>query len=189
MMGRVRENLLELLRAFRPQDARDRHDLDRMLALAEGEPDPFARTLFAPGHFTASAWILAPDRDEVLLILHRKLGLWLQPGGHIEDGDSSVAHSARREAEEETGVQLETPETDGLFDIDIHRIPAHGDEPEHEHFDLRFLLRAADRELILDAEIRDARWVLLASVSKLGTDESVCRMADRTPSRQRRAHS
>ena len=52
--------------------------------------DAFKRSLFNPGHFTASAFVFSPERDAVLLIKHTFLRLWLQPGGHIEENDASI---------------------------------------------------------------------------------------------------
>ena len=85
------------------------------------------------------------------MILHSKLDLWLQPGGHIDETDSSLVDAARREAQEETGLRgLRTvPNGGGLFDVDIHPIPANSKkaEPSHEHFDLRFLFVSESSEL------------------------------------------
>lgn len=90
-----------------------------------------------PGHLTASALVLDPE-GRVLLLHHAKLARWLQPGGHA-DGDGDLARVALTEAKEETGLRdlrLMTP----AIDLDIHTIPARGDEPEHDHFDVRFLV-------------------------------------------------
>ena len=89
-----------------------------------------------PGHFTASGFVLSPDRGSVLLILHGKLNRWLQPGGHIESADASVEAAARREIAEETGLEAMTRAGTDLARIDAHQIPARGIEPEHVHIDL-----------------------------------------------------
>ena len=57
-----------------------------------------------PAHVTASAVVLSPDGLRTCLILHRKVGLWLQPGGHLEEGDATIADAAAREVAEETGL-------------------------------------------------------------------------------------
>src|SRR6478752_6000251 len=87
-----------------------------------------------PGHFTGSAWLVSADGRRVLLTHHRKLGLWLQLGGHA-DGDADLARVALREAEEESGLADLVLES-GVFDIDRHRIPARGADPEHWHYDV-----------------------------------------------------
>ncbi|WP_019634657.1 NUDIX hydrolase [Actinomadura atramentaria] len=58
----------------------------------------------AAGHLTASALVVDADRARVLLMLHRKLGLWVQLGGHCEPSDASLAGTALREATEESGL-------------------------------------------------------------------------------------
>src|SRR5437899_1557771 len=90
-----------------------------------------------PGHITGSSWIVNEDFTKVLLILHAKLGRWLQPGGHA-DGDEHVLNVAMREAEEETGLSKLTLLGPGIFDLDVHPIPARKDFAAHDHYDVRF---------------------------------------------------
>lgn len=150
------------------------------------EPGPFSRNLFEPGHFTASAFVLSPSRAELLLILHRRLGLWLQPGGHVEASDVSLLAAAEREVREETGVaqpQLLVP----YFDLDIHEIPATASTPAHLHFDVRALFLAHDLLLAPASEVADARWFRLEALmdrdgeltAGFRTDASVSRVAAR----------
>ena len=68
-----------------------------MLELLDAPGDPFGRARFDPGHFTASAFVLAPDRRAILEVHHAKLGRWLQPGGHVESADDSLVSAAHRE--------------------------------------------------------------------------------------------
>ena len=97
-----------------------------------------------PGHFTGSAWLVSADGQRVLLTHHRKLGRWLQLGGHA-DGDSDLARVALREAEEESGLVDLSVEPE-IFDLDRHLIPARGDDPEHWHYDVRYVVRAEGSE-------------------------------------------
>ncbi|MBI1217646.1 MAG: NUDIX domain-containing protein [Rhodobacteraceae bacterium] len=93
------------------------------------------------GHVTASGFVVSPDRTMTLLMHHRKLDRWLQPGGHC-DGNPDVRAVAAREVAEETGltdIRLLSPR---VFDIDVHSIPARGAEPEHLHYDIRFLFES-----------------------------------------------
>ena len=71
--------------------------------------DPFSRRRFDPGHFTASAFVLSPDGGSIVMIRHRRLDRWLQPGGHVEAHDRDVKEAARREAIEEAGRRWERP--------------------------------------------------------------------------------
>src|SRR5690606_13622575 len=157
-----------------------------MVALAKSEQSAFSRDTYEPGHFTASAFVLSPDKKKLLLILHRKLNLWLQPGGHIEPTDKNVIEAARREVMEETGLRALTLES-SVFDLDVHLIPAWGDSPAHFHHDVRALFVAANLELKASAEVAEARWFDLEKVVACaddlgegkGTDESVLRVARR----------
>src|SRR5690348_11368424 len=112
----------------------------RFLASA---PQVFERS-HAPGHFTGSAWLVSADGERVLLTHHRKLGRWLQLGGHA-DGDTDLARVALREAEEESGLRDLTVEP-GIFDLDRHLIPARGAEAAHWHYDVCYVVRATGSE-------------------------------------------
>jgi 8-oxo-dGTP pyrophosphatase MutT (NUDIX family) len=168
------ETIRKALADYAPSDDRERVFRDRMLALCDAR-EPFSRTSFTPGHFTASAFVLSPDRRRLLVVFHRKLGRWLQPGGHIEATDVSLVDAARREVEEETDVRGTVPAASGLFDIDVHAIPARRDEAAHEHFDLRVLLVAPGVAVVANDEVEAVRWADLGEIESLFTDESVLR--------------
>lgn len=121
------------------------------------------------GHFTGSAWLVSKDGKRVLLLHHRKLGRWLQPGGHA-DGDADLAGVALREAVEETGV-TDLRVEGAVFDIDCHLIPARGDESEHWHYDVRYVVRAgSDERFVVNAESRALEW---RPVVEVADDESL----------------
>jgi len=146
-----------------------------MQDLASGHADPFRRDHFVPGHFTASAFVLSPARDALLLLHHAKLERWLQLGGHVEAGDATMLAAARREVLEETGLGQLIGEVLDPFDLDVHRIPGRAGEPEHEHFDVRFLFRAAREEHRGSAESLDVRWFPLQELPDARFDESLMR--------------
>jgi 8-oxo-dGTP pyrophosphatase MutT (NUDIX family) len=133
------------------------------------------------GHVTASAWIVDRAARAALLVHHRKLQRWLQPGGHLEN-DDSIHAAALREAREETGVVDLQWHTTTIFDIDIHTIPERKDFPAHSHLDVRFLFEG-DRNTPLQCseESLALRWCSFAELPTLGTDESVLRLARKTP--------
>jgi 8-oxo-dGTP pyrophosphatase MutT (NUDIX family) len=132
-----------------------------------------------PGHITGSAWIVTPDRNKVLLVHHARLKKWLQPGGHA-DGDEDILRVALREAEEETGL-IRLLVHPSVFDIDIHPIPARSDFPAHDHYDIRFLVAADEREeLIISHESTDLRWIALNDLQHYNRDRSLLRMRDKT---------
>ena len=177
-------HLLSLLRDHQPSDGKESQFRDDMLALLEAGEPSFSRGHFTPGHFTASAFVLSPEDDSLLLIFHGKLSRWLQPGGHIEPADSNVILAAMREVEEETGLHNVSPVGAGLFDVDIHEIPARKSDPAHLHFDVRILLRAGTREFKAGSDALDAKWVPLNEVNAVESDDSVMRAVQKQ--RQRR---
>jgi 8-oxo-dGTP pyrophosphatase MutT (NUDIX family) len=126
------------------------------------------------GHFTGSAWVVSADGQRTLLMHHRKLDRWLQPGGHA-DGDTHLARVALREACEETGV-VGLRSEGGIFDIDRHLIPARGTEPAHWHHDVRYVVRAgADERFVLNGESRALVWRPIVDVAADETLESSLR--------------
>jgi 8-oxo-dGTP pyrophosphatase MutT (NUDIX family) len=143
---------------------------------ARTHPDCCERTCI-PGHLTGSAWVVSADGRRVLLTHHRKLDRWLQPGGHA-DGDTDLARVALREAEEETGLRGLVVEG-GVFDLDRHAIPARGAEPEHWHYDVRFVVRATGAEdFVVSEESHALAWREVRAVADdPHGDESVRRMA------------
>jgi 8-oxo-dGTP pyrophosphatase MutT (NUDIX family) len=164
-----------LLERFRPSDAQQLEARARMLAWIERYPaDAHLRKRLA-GHLTASALVVNHERTHALLTHHKKLGRWLQLGGHC-DGDANLVRVALREAIEESGIEgLEIDPA--VIDLDIHKIPARGSEPEHLHLDVRFVVHAprGAREINSD-ESHALAWVSPAELSALNTDDSVRRL-------------
>jgi 8-oxo-dGTP pyrophosphatase MutT (NUDIX family) len=174
MPATLTDTTLALLQQYLPADAAESKYLERMLTLADVD-DGFDREHFTPGHFTASAFVLSPDSTQLLLILHGKLGLWLQPGGHVESNDATITAAATREILEETGLGAVDLVQAAPIDLDIHVIPARKEMPEHEHFDVRFLFRARSDQHHAQSDALAARWVALHGLDGLQTDESVMR--------------
>ena len=136
--------------------------------------DPFRRERLA-GHFTASCWLVDRAGDRVLLTHHRKLGLWLQLGGHA-DGDTDMARVALKEAEEESGLSDLALEG-GIFDLDRHWIPERKGVPGHWHYDVRYVVRAGGSEsYVVSEESLDLAWREIAPLAG-DADVSISRMA------------
>lgn len=153
---------------------------DALLTFLDNGEEVLWRT-YLSGHITASAWVVDAASESVLLIHHRKLGRWLQPGGHA-DGDADTLAVAQREVWEETGLETE-PISATIFDIDIHTIPARGSEPTHLHYDLRYLLRPRAGSLLLpNEEVHAAEWVPLREVGQRSTERSILRMVEKSGS-------
>jgi 8-oxo-dGTP pyrophosphatase MutT (NUDIX family) len=158
--------LLAALEAHAAEDEAEAGHRAEMLELLGRGADSFSRAHFGPGHFTASCYIVDAD-DRLLLHHHRRLDRWLQMGGHIEPGESPL-EAALREGREESGLTDLVP-IGGLLDLDIHPIPAGKGEPDHRHFDVRYLARTASAGSIMmdQSESNDLRWVTLEEAATL----------------------
>jgi 8-oxo-dGTP pyrophosphatase MutT (NUDIX family) len=170
-----------LLDHFEPVDEAQAEFQRRMLELIQRHPQDAHRRTLLEGHLTASALVVDAQFERALLTHHKKLGRWLQLGGHC-DGDANLAHVALREAVEEGGIAdlvvLPTP-----LDLDIHPIPARpgtadrAPEPEHLHYDTRFLVVAPPGAIeVLSDESHALRWVAPDELEQLSTDASVRRL-------------
>lgn len=173
--------LKKLLSLHQCADAAETTHRERMLRLLDEQSDCFLRSCF-PGHFTASALVLSPDLEKTLLTHHHILDRWLQFGGHC-DGDADTLRSALREAEEESGIVGLRAAGDGTpVDLDIHAIPANPKrgEPEHEHFDVRYVLiappGATPRK---SAESKELRWFTPDEMLAANADPGLRRLVEK----------
>lgn len=157
-------------------DAEEETSLLRVLRFLALSPDPFSRAN-PEGHITGSAVIGRPDGSAFLLVHHRKLGRWLQPGGHTDPTDADVLATALREAREETGLSTLDAALGGRpFDVDVHAIPQRPGEPAHWHFDLRHLATTSETALAAQAEeVAGVRWFTLDEAVAEAVDESLVR--------------
>jgi len=165
-----RARLEEALRAHVPLDAEEEGHRDAILALVTSEPACFARATYTPGHVTGSAFVVCRLTGKVLLHHHRRLGRWLQMGGH-DEGESDPAATALREAREESGLLDLTFLSPAILDVDVHAIPAARGEPPHLHHDVRYALVTERPELIRrdEAESLDLAWFeLQAAATAMG---------------------
>ena len=176
-----RNNILVKLDGYLKTFPAERENVEQMVSFIESHTDCFERSL-STGHITGSAWLMDENYARALLTHHRKLDRWLQPGGHA-DGQSDVLAVAMREAEEESGLREIEPVSDSLFDIDIHLIPARGNEAEHFHYDCRFLLRSVGSDQYsVSEESHDLAWIPLVDMSRYTTEVSITRMVDKVRS-------
>jgi 8-oxo-dGTP pyrophosphatase MutT (NUDIX family) len=154
----------------------EREVLGQFEALLGDARDPFVRGRLE-GHFTASAWLVDRGGENVLLTHHRKLGRWLQLGGHA-DGDRDLARVALREAEEESGLAGLAVEP-AIFDLDRHWIPEHKGVPGHWHYDVRYVVRAGeDEDFVVGEESHALAWRDIAGLAEdADADPSLRRMA------------
>ena len=153
-----RTQLLSALKTYRTEFEEEKKSLAELITFIEQNANCFERSNLK-GHITGSAWLLSPDGQKVLLTHHKKLNRWLQPGGH-SDGDADTLHVALREAMEESGIeQIDFVKPD-IFDVDVHVIPENKakNEPEHKHYDVRFLLKAKTEDFIVSPESHALKW-------------------------------
>ena len=164
------------LREYAPRYPEEAESVVQFIDFLSSDAAVFMRS-HLQGHFTGSAWLVSADGNNVLLMHHRKLDRWLQPGGHA-DGDVDLTRVALREAQEETGV-ADLRVEEGIFDIDRHRIPARVNEPEHWHYDVRYVVRAGeDDRFVINEESNALAWRSVAEVAHDASfDGSLRRMA------------
>ncbi|NDC40396.1 MAG: NUDIX domain-containing protein [Chitinophagia bacterium] len=182
------QTALQLLTDYRNLFPAEHNHLQPYISyLAEAQYSLYDRKN-ANGHITASAFILNRTMDAMVLIAHKNLKRWLQPGGHVDASDAGLIAAALREATEETGIAaahltyLPLVQHQPLvpFDIDPHWIPenAKKQEPGHYHHDHRFLfLYTGDGQLQhCEEETEGIKWV---SVHEMANDHTFTRVVDK----------
>ncbi|MET3804463.1 8-oxo-dGTP pyrophosphatase MutT (NUDIX family) [Nakamurella sp. UYEF19] len=174
--------VVELLAGYRPVDAAEKADVDRILEVADGAEDPWSQSI--PLHLTASAVVVHPPTGRVLLRWHARQQAWLQIGGHGDPGESSPMEIALREGLEETGLPDLAPwPSSELVHAVIVGVVAKGDSPAHEHADLRFVL-STDLPDTVRPEKPDAllRWLTvdeaMGATSEANLQETLRRVGD-----------
>lgn len=165
------------LKRYTPASEQQEAARDQMLRFIAEHPETAHRRDSLSGHLTASALVVERETGRVLLTHHRKLGRWLQLGGHC-DGDANLAGVALREAVEESGI-ADLTVVPKIVDVDIHPIPARPGEPAHLHLDSRFLVLARRAESpVCNHESNELRWLRPQDVRSLTVDDSVLRLLD-----------
>ena len=177
-MPQYHSPLADALARHAPKDPEEARDREAIAAFVARHERPFDRGILE-GHLTGSAITVAHDGARVLLLHHRKLDRWLQPGGHGDPGETTGEEVALREAFEESGIRglALHPAAPRPLDVDVHDIPARGTEPAHQHLDLRYLVVApADATVEPDlAELHEIRWVAWDEVDALSPDHGLRR--------------
>jgi 8-oxo-dGTP pyrophosphatase MutT (NUDIX family) len=173
----IGQTLARSLHGYAAFDAVEQAHLDHLRAFLASGHDVFSRAN-PIGHVTASAFVVDRQANATMLTHHAKLGQWFQLGGHVDIEDETVLAAALREAAEESGLAGLTPADDGVFDVDVHTIPFHAarNETEHLHFDVRYLLIAADPAFTISDESNDLRWFDLDEAARVAGDDSLRRM-------------
>jgi ADP-ribose pyrophosphatase YjhB (NUDIX family) len=173
----VRGPLLQALDQYHVRHPDESNMVRRFREFVAREPGCFERTTIE-GHVTASAWVVDKRRTHTLLTHHRKLNKWLQLGGHA-DGNHDLVAVALTEAREESGIEDVTLLLPDIFDLDIHVIPARQSDPEHLHYDVRYVVHAGHNRHVVSEESHDLAWVPVVSIDHYTTEESMLRMAQK----------
>jgi 8-oxo-dGTP pyrophosphatase MutT (NUDIX family) len=175
---RSNSEALALVRAFdaSPEEEKSR---ELILSLLELTWAPFARDQFQPGHITCTAVVLHPNGRQFLLMHHHRHRRWLLPGGHVEETDVTLSDTARREAMEETAVQIQAAGPARLAGMDVHAIPARKREPFHLHHDLIFAFSASSEEFALTEEAPQVAWCGSDEFARYQLPHSIIRAAER----------
>jgi 8-oxo-dGTP pyrophosphatase MutT (NUDIX family) len=158
---------------YRPRGLVETRDVERVRALLSAITDPWSREI--PLHLTASALIVHPPTQRILLRWHQRQRAWLQVGGHGDPGEDDPLEIALREGREETGLaDLQPWPEKTLVHVVVVGVPAKGREPAHEHADLRFILATAAPETARP-ESADAplRWLTMPQAGELLVEDNL----------------
>ena len=163
----MRDRIFREISEYLPEGAAELTHRSEILALLE-QTEFAMRWHYQPGHLTASAFIVDPSSRRLLLHHHRRLGRWLQMGGHLEQGEAPE-RAALREGFEESGLADLRLLVDRIIDLDVHDIPATATEPAHRHFDLRYLVGTdSPWEITIDpGESHALGWFALGEAASL----------------------
>lgn len=175
-----RQFILKLLEKYQTTDPSENTMRTDLIQFVTDHDNCFNREL-SLGHITGSAWLVNKTLTHVFFTHHKKLDRWFQPGGH-SDGNPNTLAVAMKEASEESGIEdvFIQPLNDDIFDIDIHTIPARKNEPEHLHYDIRFILEAdMNQPLNISDESHEIAWIAIEDISKYTNEISIMRMLDK----------
>ena len=172
----VRESVIATLSTWEPPDAAQNSLRHAVLAFVEARDDACRREC-VPGHVTASALVLDHTGSRVLLTLHRRLGRWVQLGGHCDDDDADLVSAALREATEESGVDGLRMEPE-LAAVHVHPVVCSLGVPTR-HLDLQFVAHApAGAQIAISDESEDLRWWPAGALPE-GSDHALAYLVSR----------
>jgi len=175
----TKQDLIGDLSYYNSYNEIENNHLKEIISFVEANDDLFSR-LNQKGHITVSAIVIDREYENVLLIWHNKLNRWLQPGGHVEpEIDDKITNAAIRELIEETNLGHDQFElmSDAPFDLDVHKIPARKNDPEHFHYDFRYLFKYIDKKI----DSAEYKWVPVDDIINL-RESSLNRFAQKIDS-------
>ena len=166
--------IYEQIKAYRPWNEQERQDQVLILDFLRKNSDAFYRTNLL-AHMTASAWVVNPQRSNVLMVYHRLYDSWSWAGGHA-DGEEDLLAVALREVREETGVQRLRPVTEEIYSLEVLTVDGHEKHgryvPSHLHLNVTYLLEAEEDQplRVCEAENSGVAWFSLADALSASTE-------------------
>ena len=157
-------NLREKLRTFRPHNSQEEADCAEILWQLDNSEALYHREF--PAHLTASAWVVSPDRTQVLMAYHNLYNSWAWLGGHA-DGETDLLSAAMREVREESGLEDVRPVSEDIFSVEVLTVEGHVKRgayvPSHLHLNVTYLLEADEEDElhIKPDENSGVRWFAL----------------------------
>lgn len=173
-----RKELLKSIQKFKKSkwcSQEEQNIADEFTLFIQSNEKCFLREL-EKGHITGSCLLWNETETACLFTLHKKLGRWLQLGGHADE-ESDLLNVALKEAKEESGINEIAPITNEIFDLRIHSVPKRACEKAHLHYDVRYLLKVQNEvPFIVSSESIDLKWIELKDFERFGLDESILKM-------------
>lgn len=147
---------------YQPCNEQEARDRDVMLTFLAENDDAFLRENRI-AHMTASAWVVNPSRDKVLMVYHRLYDSWSWTGGHA-DGETDLLAVALREVREETGVRHLRPVSPAIYSLESLTVDGHEKHgtyvSSHLHLNVTYLIEADEHDTlqICETENSGVRW-------------------------------
>ena len=137
-------SFLSQIEAYQPWNEQESADREVLLARMRRGEELYTRDN-PDAHLTASAWVVSPDRKQVLMAYHNLYGSWAWLGGHA-DGDRDLLAVALREVREESGLTEVRPVSEDLYSLEILTVDGHEKHgryvSSHLHLNVTYLLEA-----------------------------------------------
>ena len=167
-------SIYEEIARYEPYNEQEARDKAVILRFLEQNDDAFLRENRI-AHMTASAWVVNPGRDKVLMVYHKIYDSWSWTGGHA-DGETDLLSVALREVTEETGVTHVRPVSKEIFSLETLTVDGHEKRgqyvPSHLHLNVTYLLEADDAEplRICEDENKGVAWFSLDGALAASTE-------------------
>lgn len=167
-------DIISAIAAYTPFNEQERRDKAVILDFLQKNPDAYLRSNLI-AHMTASAWVVNPARDRVLMVYHKIYGSWSWTGGHA-DGDEDLARVALKEVREETGVKSARLVSDEIYSLEVLTVDGHEKHgayvPSHLHMNVTYLIEADEHDplTVCEEENSGVQWFTLEGALNASTE-------------------